>query len=149
GCAVDGYLFTSERNSTITVNGERVVHARTAKLPLAVGENLLATVVTAEDGVTSQTYNFTVTRAAPTEAQLEEDATLSSLVLSEGELRFDCSTTEYGVSLNRDTAAVDITAAVAADGATLTINEETAVSGEPFNIVLQNGENEIEIEVTA
>jgi hypothetical protein len=36
-----------------------------AKKALEVGDNLLSVVVTAEDGVTTQTYTLTVTRAAP------------------------------------------------------------------------------------
>ena len=148
-CALEGVFFSNERNTTIAVNGERVSHAQRIPFPLDIGENVFETVVTAEDGVTTETYNFTVTRAEPTEELLEENPTLAGLTLSTGDVRFVCSITDYGVVISRDTTAVDIIATTAADEATMTINDQVVVSGEPYNLVLEDGANEVEIEVTA
>ena len=59
-------------------------------VPLAVGSNVIAVVVTAEDGNTAKTYTVTVTRAAP---PLSADATLSSLTLSDAPFAFASDTT--------------------------------------------------------
>ncbi len=52
-------------NATITVNGVAVVSGNaSASILLTVGNNIITTIVTAEDGVTTKTYTITVTRAA-------------------------------------------------------------------------------------
>ena len=62
-------------------------------IPLAVGSNVIAVEVTAEDGETTKTYTVTVTRAAP---PLSTDATLSGLALSGVDFgAFDPAATNY------------------------------------------------------
>jgi trimeric autotransporter adhesin len=52
-------------NSTITVNGNAVTSGSpSGSIVLAVGPNVITTVVTAQDAVTTKTYTVTVTRAA-------------------------------------------------------------------------------------
>ncbi|MCE9611554.1 MAG: cadherin-like beta sandwich domain-containing protein [Chthoniobacter sp.] len=54
----------TDRNATIRVNGTVVASgAASGPIPLSVGQNTITTVVTATDGVTTQTYTTTVTRA--------------------------------------------------------------------------------------
>ncbi len=55
----------SDANATITVNGT-MVNSGTASgtIPLAIGANTIQTIVTAQDGATTQTYTLTVTRAS-------------------------------------------------------------------------------------
>ncbi|NOT92912.1 cadherin-like beta sandwich domain-containing protein [Ferruginibacter sp.] len=56
---------SSDANSTITVNGNAVTSGNpSASIPLNVGANIITTVVTAQDAVTTKTYTVTVTRAA-------------------------------------------------------------------------------------
>ena len=57
---------TSDPTATVTVNGTAVTSG-TASSPitLSVGSNSIATVVTAQNGFTTNTYTITVTRAAP------------------------------------------------------------------------------------
>ena len=53
--------------STITVNGTAVASGvASGSIALNVGSNVITTVVTAGDGVTTDTYTVTITRAAPT-----------------------------------------------------------------------------------
>ncbi|OQP62138.1 hypothetical protein A3860_29765 [Niastella vici] len=52
-------------SAAITVNSTSVVSGNaSAPISLAVGSNIITTVVTAPDGISSQTYTITVTRAA-------------------------------------------------------------------------------------
>ena len=62
----------------------------TANVALAVGDNAVSVVVTAEDGETTRTYTVAITRAAP---PLSDDATLRSLTLSGVTLAFDPAVT--------------------------------------------------------
>ncbi len=148
-CSVIARFFSNERNTTIVINDERVRHAQWIPLPLVVGDNTFETVVTAEDGVATQTYSFTVSRPTPTNSLLVQDANLAGLTLSAGNIRFVCSNLNYNVLIDRDTTSVDITAVTAAEEATMTINDQTVESGEPFSVALQQGVNEVEIEVTS
>ncbi len=55
----------SDVNATITVNGSPVTSGSpSASIPLSVGANVITTVVTAQDAITTKTYTVTVTRAA-------------------------------------------------------------------------------------
>ena len=52
--------------ATIKINGVTVASGTpSAAIPLNVGDNVINTVVTAEDGVTTKTYSITFTRQAP------------------------------------------------------------------------------------
>ncbi|SDP30076.1 gliding motility-associated C-terminal domain-containing protein [Mucilaginibacter sp. OK268] len=52
----------SESHATITVNGSTVSSGSAANVNLAVGANIISTVVIAQDGITTSTYTITVTR---------------------------------------------------------------------------------------
>jgi hypothetical protein len=53
----------ADSTATVTVNGAPVPNGGTSSpIPLGVGANVIATVVTAQDGVTTQTYTVTLTR---------------------------------------------------------------------------------------
>ena len=73
-------------------------------LPLAQGDNIITVEVTAEDGVSGETYTVTVTREAPA-----SDATLSALALSRITLdpAFAAETSAYAATVDY---AVDETA---------------------------------------
>jgi hypothetical protein len=56
---------TLDATATVKVNGTTVASgSATGALALSVGDNVITTVVTAQDGTTTQTYTLTVTRAA-------------------------------------------------------------------------------------
>lgn len=58
---------TNQSNAAVTVNGITVASGNaSAPVNLAVGSNIITTVVTAQDGSTTQTYTVTVTRPAAT-----------------------------------------------------------------------------------
>jgi len=56
----------NESHASLTVNGTPVVSGSpSVPISLSVGDNTITTVVTAEDGITTNAYTVTVTRAAP------------------------------------------------------------------------------------
>ena len=111
---------------------------------LAVGENDITIVVTAEDGQTSKTYTVTVTRAAPPST----DATLSGLALSDVTLAFASTTTAYTASVANDVAETTVTPTTNDDGATYVVKLDGAADDDGV-IPLAVGSNVITIEVTA
>ena len=68
-------------------------------ISLAVGTNIVSTVVTAQDGITTKTYTLTISRAAA------PNADLVSLVPSTGTLSpgFASGTTSYSASVPNTT----------------------------------------------
>jgi hypothetical protein len=96
--------------------------------------------VTAQDGTTKKTYTVTVTRASPTAS---DDATLSSLTVSEGSLSpaFNANVITYTVSVANSVTGITISAAANHTGAT--------VSGDTGSKNLNVGTNTFNIEVTA
>jgi|GEM_PF-1687599 len=137
----------TDATATITVNGT-VVTSGTASGPsaLSVGSNTITTVVTAQDGVTTNTYTVTVTRAPSTVA------TLSSLVMSSGTLSpiFAAATTTYTASVTTATTSITVTPTVTDAAATITVNGATVASGAASgSIALSFGANLITIVVTA
>ena len=75
-------------------------------VPLTVGETLIAVVVTAGDGETTQTYSVTVTRAASSDASLS-GLTLSGVTL---EPAFAAATLGYTASVGNEVAETTVTA---------------------------------------
>jgi phosphodiesterase/alkaline phosphatase D-like protein len=56
---------TASAGATVTVNGAAVASGTASDpIPLAVGPNLITTIVTAENGTTTRTYTITVNRAS-------------------------------------------------------------------------------------
>ena len=114
-------------------------------IPLAAGSNVITVEVTAEDGETAKTYTVTVTRAAP----LGDDATLSSLELSEVDIgAFDPATTEYAASVANDVTETTVTAA-ANDEAASYLVKLGGVADSDGVIPLAVGSNVITVGVTA
>ena len=82
----------AQTNATITVNGSAVVSGNASgSIALSVGPNTITTLVTAQDGTTTQTYTVIVTRqAAPTVTSptstlvSDRSATLGGNVTSDG-----------------------------------------------------------------
>jgi alpha-tubulin suppressor-like RCC1 family protein len=54
----------ADSNSTLKVNGATVISGNASVIKLNVGSNTITVLVTAQDGVTTQTYTVTVTEAA-------------------------------------------------------------------------------------
>jgi|GEM_PF-125238 len=138
---------TTSNVATVTVNGTAVVSgSASASIPLSVGSNTITTVVTAQDGSTTQTYTLTVTRAA------SNVATLASLVPSAGTLSpiFASGTNNYTETVPFSTSSITITPTVSLTGETLSINGVSVLSGNASSsIALNVGLNTISILVTA
>ena len=112
---------------------------------LAVGNNVITVVVTAEDGETAKTYTVTVTRAA---APLSNDATLSGLELSDAPLTFASDTTSYEVNVAHDVDQTTVKATANDDGAAYAIKLD-GVADADGTVSLAVGSNVITVEVTA
>jgi len=138
---------TPGSTGTITVNNVAVASGSASQnLPLAVGPNIITTVVTAADGVTTNTYTLVVTETA------SPNATLASLVPGAGSLSpaFSPGTISYTESVANSVAAISITPTATAAGATITVNTVPVPSGTTSNSqILYPGPNTISIMVTA
>jgi hypothetical protein len=120
---------------TATHNSATVSGNVTGKT-LDVGDNVVNITVTAEDGTTTKTYTVTIHR-------LSNDATLSSLTLSSGDLSpaFNTNTTSYTVNVTNAVTVIDITGAANHSAAT--------VGGNVTGKTLEVGDNTVNITVTA
>ena len=139
----------NDAGATITVNGENVGSGiASGAINLAEGDTTnIAIKVTAADATTSQTYTIAVSRAA------SSDATLSNLVISEGDLSpvFDAGTLMYMASVDSDVAEITVTPTANDDGATITVAGSSVASGEASTAIslTAGGDTDITIEVTA
>jgi gliding motility-associated-like protein len=137
----------SDAGATLTVNGVAITSGNTTSaIPLTVGSNIITTVVTAQDGVTTKTYTVTLTRAS------SGDATLSNLVVSSGSLTpaFAPGTSSYSESVPNATSGITVTPTTNNATATVKVNGATVSSGTPSNnIPLNVGSNTITVLVAA
>jgi gliding motility-associated-like protein len=136
----------STATSTITVNGTAVTSGSTSgAIALSIGANTITTVVTAQDGVTKDTYTVVVTRVPST------IATLSALTISNGTLSpaFATATTSY-TDVAHGIVSIAVRAITTNSTATETINGTAVPEGtvSPY-ISLNTGVNTITIVVTA
>ncbi len=138
---------TNESHATVKVNGTAVVSgSASGSIALAVGSNVITTVVTAQDGTTTDTYTVTVTRAA------SSVATLSNLVISPGTLTpvFATGTVNYTASVSNTITSITITPTATNATATIKVNGATVESGLASSpIALSQGANTITTVVTA
>jgi gliding motility-associated-like protein len=136
----------ADLTATVTVNGTTVTSGTaSAAINLNVGANTLTTVVTAQDGVTKDTYTITVTRSLPA------IATLSGLTISNGTLTpaFATATTSY-TDVAHSVSSIAIRATTTDPLATETINGTAVPEGtvSPY-IPLNAGVNNISVVITA
>ena len=118
------------------------------QVSLAVGDNTISVVVTAEDGNTAKTYRVTVTRAEEA-APPSDDATLSSLTLSGVNFgAFNSATTEYTASVGNDVEQTTVTATVSDDGATYVVRLDGTEDADG-TVDLAVGDNSVSVVVTA
>jgi len=110
--------------STIKVNGVAVVSGSASQsLPLAVGANVITTIVTAQNGTATKTYTLKVTRAA--------NANLSAFKISRGTLTpfFSSGTTSYTASIGNGVASMTVTPTSVDPLATIKVNGLVVKSG--------------------
>ena len=129
------------------VNGSTVVSgAASQSLPLVIGANIITAKVIGQDGVTTQTYTITVTRAT------SAVATLSSLKPSRGALNpaFSSATTSYTASVVNGVTSMTLTPTTTSPAATVKVNGTVVASGSASqSIPLVVGTTTIPVKVTA
>lgn len=134
--------------AAISVNSSPVTSGLASQvIPLDVGMNLITIIVSAPDGVTTKTYNMTVTRSP-----VSSVSTLSGLVPSSGALSpvFAPATTSYTVSATNSTTSITVRPSVMDATATVKVNGATVTSGANSTAIpLAVGANTITTVVTA
>ena len=120
-----------------------------ARVPLAVGSNIITVEVTAEDLVTTKTYTVTVTRAASPST----DATLKALTLSGLDFgTFAPGTTSYTAEVDNSVLETTVTPTVNHSEASYVIKLGGVIRGlnrVAARVPLTVGTNVITVEVTA
>jgi gliding motility-associated-like protein len=138
--------ITTDPLATETINGTAVPEGTVSPyIPLNVGLNNITVVVTAQDGVTQETYTIAVTR-------LPAIATLSKLTVSNGNLTpaFATATTGYTDNVAFPASSIAFRAITTDPLATETINGMAVPEGtvSPY-MPLNTGVNTIPVVVTA
>ena len=139
----------AQANATIKVNGNTVASgSASAAIALAVGANAITVGVTAQDGMTTQTYTINVTRAAA----FSSNASLSALAVSSGTLApaFASATLAYTDAVANAVTSITVTSTIADATATVKVNGTTVASGSASAaIALPVGSTTVTITVTA
>lgn len=137
---------TSDANASVTVNGDLVASgSASTPIALAVGSNMVTVIVTAEDSKTTSSYTLTVTR-------LNNDASLSALTLSVGELdqMFQSTLFSYTATVGFTQTEVQVAAVTVDPNASIFINGMAVASGVESDVIaLDEGLNTITVTVTA
>ena len=137
----------AQANATVTVNGVSVISGvASSSISLNVGTNTITAVVTAQDGVTIQTYTVTLTRAP------SSNANLSGLALSAGTLfpAFSSGTAGYTASVGNATSSITVTPTASDAAAAVKVNGGSVTSGSASGAIsLVVGANTLSTVVTA
>jgi alpha-tubulin suppressor-like RCC1 family protein/phosphodiesterase/alkaline phosphatase D-like protein len=138
----------ADTNASVKVNGVTVTSgSASAAIPLNIGDNTLTTVVTAQDGTTTQTYTVVVTRAASS-----TNAVLASLTSNIGAFTptFDSGTASYTATVPFATNTLTLTPSAADSTATLKVNGVSIASGNASApLTLNLGDTAFNVVVTA
>ena len=134
-------------NATVVVNGSPTPNGTSsAAIPLAVGNNTVTAIVTAQDGATTKSYTVNVIRAQ------SGNADLVGLVPSAGSLEpaFSPSATTYRLTVPTETSSLQLTPSSADPTATITVNGATVPSGSASTALpLSIGNTTLTVVVTA
>lgn len=134
-------------NATVVVNGSPTPNGTSsAAIPLAVGNNTVTAIVTAQDGATTKSYTVNVIRAQ------SGNADLVGLVPSAGNLdpAFTPDATTYSLTVPTETASLQLTPSSADPTATITVNGATVPSGSASTALpLSIGNTTLTVVVTA
>ncbi len=135
----------SNSAATITVNGATLSNGATT-LNLVTGTNTVTFVVTADDGIATNTYSLIVTKAAT----ISNDASLGGFTLSTGTIspNFNTSTYNYTSSVGANTNSIVISPSGTNAQATITVNGAALTNG-GATVNLVTGTNTITVVVTA
>ncbi len=117
---------TTDPNATVKVNGTTVVSG-TASGPVAlnVGQNIITTVVTAQNGTTTKSYTVTVTRSPSVNASLASmNPSITPLSPT-----FTPATTGYTLSVANTVASMTVKPITSDANATIKVNGITLGSG--------------------
>ncbi|MCU6794424.1 cadherin-like beta sandwich domain-containing protein [Paenibacillus sp. WQ 127069] len=149
---VSNLTVTGRADSTarLAVNGDRVENDQpSSTINLKVGRNTITVTITAQDG-TKRDYTITVARAA------NNDATLSSLTIDQGELSPDFTSLNTNYTVNVPNSVSKLTASFATTNSNATFSVTGAVySSVTGNVYAYNasnlvvGSNSIRMIVTA
>ena len=160
---------TSDANAIVQVNGVAVTSGTASgSIALAVGLNTVTVGVTAQDGVSTKTFTFSVTRAAaptvdttpstsgntpsPTTTVLSTNALLANVSISNAVLTpsFSSSTTNYTATVSNGTKSITVSSTVTDATATVKVNGSVVASGSTSSaIALSPGSNTITVVGTA
>lgn len=136
-----------DATSTLTVNGQSVPSGQAfGPIALVVGQNTVTIVVRAVDGVTTKTYSVVITRAP------SSNAMLAGLQVSPGFMIpvFSAAVTTYTVNnAGLFTAAVNVTATVQEQNASITINGAAVASGTTLQVPLTGPSTAVTVLVRA
>jgi gliding motility-associated-like protein len=132
----------------VKVNGTTVASATPSDpIALSVGPNVINTVVTAQDGITTKTYTVTVTRAP------SANANILQVKLSSGSLSpsFAQATFSYTASVANSVSSITVTPTASdAANAVITVNGTVVVSHTASGaIALSVGSNTVTVVCTA
>ncbi|HEU4963602.1 MAG TPA: cadherin-like beta sandwich domain-containing protein [Bacilli bacterium] len=134
--------------TSVTVNDSPVTYSSGYHLPLAIGDNVIQVLVTAQDGTTKQTYTLTVTRMN------SHDATLSDLVLNGVTLNetFNSGTYVYTADVPNGQDATDVTVTLndsTAMVSSMTVDNVDTTYASATPVPLHVGDNVIKFVITA
>lgn len=135
----------NESHATIRINGNALINGN-SNLNLNVGSNSTHILVTAQDGITTETYTLTIIRA------VANDANLSNLAISTGVLSpsFNSEILNYSARVPNIVTNISVTPTLSDHGAQVAFNGVLVSSGESTApIALNVGANEIPVAITA
>jgi gliding motility-associated-like protein len=139
---------TQDPTATVTVNGAAVTSGTaSAAIPLIIGQNTITTIVTAQDGVTTKSYIFTVTRSP------SSNALLTSISISPATAKTTVSGpgyANYTATVASTLTSVTVTPVTQDPTATATVNGTAVTSGTASAAIpLAAGQNTVTTIVTA
>jgi autotransporter-associated beta strand protein len=126
----------ADPGATITVNGNIVTSGSpSGPISLSVGTNVITNVVVSADTTVTNTYALTVTRTA-----ISTNANLASLVTSAGTLTpaFNSNTLSYAATVPYSAASITVTPTAANAFATITVDGNPVLSGNPSDPINLN-----------
>ncbi|MFT7559456.1 MAG: hypothetical protein ACI93R_001367 [Flavobacteriales bacterium] len=131
-CSVTSEIFANSYSTEINYDGVVIEEGELHTHSLIPGINVINTFVSSEDGSDVKRYSVEVNRALPRDDQLDANANLSSLNITNMDIDYNCGINSYVMQINSNLTQFEVVAQAEVEGAKIYINNQVIPSGEAY-----------------
>lgn len=144
-CSISSVVTPTHRETTMTINGDKISSNEVSYHSLHVGENSLVVEAISENGEFSEAYTVFINREQPSDAQLSLFAGIQEIEFQELDFNFICGIYDYAIILNKSVTEIPLKITPSIEGARVYIDGNEIFNDDWYRIPVDNDSGVIQI----